>query len=260
MLKILLSNDDGVHSPGIHHLANYLKEIGLVTLVAPESERSASGLSITMHKPLRTQKVNFFDDSINAWCINGTPSDCVKFAIDSLLTETPDLVISGINHGSNMGTDVLYSGTVSAAIEGAINDVPAIAVSLDTVGKCDFEPYAKLAAKLCKQLYENNIKKGIVMNINIPYVPIDEIKGVKVTKLGVRRYKNCFIERLDPRGKSYFWLAGELDNKDFNNSDTDVGSIYNNYISVTPITFDLTSYETITKIKKWNIANINDLR
>lgn len=253
MLKILLSNDDGINSPGIYHLANCLKEIGIVTLVAPESEKSASGLSITMHKPLRIKKVDIFDDSIDAWCINGTPSDCIKFAIDSLLDETPDIVISGINQGSNLGTDVLYSGTVSAAIEGAINKVPSIAVSLDTVQKCNFEPYAKIAAKLCKKLYENKIEKGLVMNINMPYIPINEIKGVKVTKLGTRRYKNCFIERLDPRGKSYFWLAGELDEKDINNSNTDVGSINNNYISVTPISFDLTSYETISKMKKWKL-------
>lgn len=253
MLKILISNDDGINSPGIYHLANNLRKIGLVTIVAPESERSASGHSITMHKPLRSKAVDFFDKDIDAWCINGTPSDCVKFAIDSLLKEKPDLVVSGINHGSNLGTDVLYSGTVSAAIEGAINGIPSIAVSLCTFEKCDFNPYAKLTKGLCEQLYKNKIKNGLVMNINLPYIPVEKIKGIKITRLGVRKYRNCFIERKDPRGRSYFWLAGELDNTD-NDFDTDVNSISNNYISITPITIDLTSHESINKMKKWNLG------
>lgn len=252
MLKILLSNDDGINADGIYHLADNLREMGLVTVVAPESERSASGHSITMHKPLRSKQVDFYPKGVEAWNINGTPSDCVKFAICSLLKEKPDLVVSGINQGSNLGTDVLYSGTVSAAIEGAIYGIPSIAVSLSTFEKCDFKPYAKLAKDLCKNLYENRINTGLVMNINLPYIPIDEIKGIKITKLGAMRYKNCFIERVDPRGMTYFWLSGELDDAN-NEFDTDVKCVENGFISITPIKHDLTSYKAIEDMKKWNL-------
>ena len=252
MLKILISNDDGINSLGLYQLANSLSKIGKVTVVAPESERSASGLSITMHKPLRSRKVNFFGDGIEAWCINGTPSDCVKFALESLLKEKPDLVVSGINRGSNLGTDVLYSGTVSAAIEGTINGIPSIALSLCCHDDCDFSEIAKYSAILCEQLYHNGIEKGIVININFPYLPDKKINGIKITRLGVRRYRNCFVERKDPRGKSYFWLAGELDDGD-NDEDTDVNSIDNNYISITPIKLDLTSNEMVDKMKKWEL-------
>lgn len=250
MLRILISNDDGINSSGIYHLANSLSKIGKVTVVAPESERSASGLSITMHKPLRSKSVNFFGHGIEAWCINGTPSDCVKFALESLLEEKPDLVVSGINHGSNLGTDVLYSGTVSAAIEGAINGIPSIALSLCCHDNCDFSTFAKYSSTLCNQLYSNGIEKSIVLNINFPYLPDEEIKGIRVTRLGVRRYRNCFVERKDPRGKSYYWLAGELDDGD-NDEESDVNAINNNYISITPIKIDLTSNEMISKMKKW---------
>lgn len=252
MLRILISNDDGINSSGIYELANSLSNIGKVTVVAPESERSASGQAITIHKPLRSREVNFFGKDIGAWCINGTPSDCVKFALESLLEEKPDIVISGINHGSNLGTDVLYSGTVSAAIEGAINGIPSIALSLCCYDNCDFSPYAKLSSILCKQLYQYGIEKGTVININFPYFPVEKIKGVKVTRLGVRKYKNCFVERKDPRGRSYYWLAGELEDAD-NDDDTDVNSINNKYISITPIKIDLTSYELINKMSKWDL-------
>lgn len=252
-MKILISNDDGINSPGIFHLADNLKNIGDVTVVAPESERSASGHSITMHKPLRCSRVESFGEGIDAWCINGTPSDCVKFALESLLKDKPDLVVSGINYGSNLGTDVLYSGTVSAAIEGAIYGIPSIAISLCTFGNCDFQPYAMISKVLCEQLYKNKIAKGLVMNINIPHIPSEEIKGVSITRLGKMKYKNCFIERVDPRGKSYFWLAGELDIVD-NEPDTDVISISNNYVSVTPINIDFTNQEYLKDMKKWGLS------
>lgn len=252
MLRILISNDDGIHSLGIYQLANSLSSIGKVIVVAPESERSASGHSITMHKPLRSKSVDFFGKDIEAWCINGTPSDCIKFALQSLLKEKPNLIVSGINHGSNLGTDVLYSGTVSAAVEGAINGIPSIALSLCCHDNCDFKPYAKISSILCKQLYDNGIEKGIVININFPYIPKEELKGIRITSLGVRRYRNCFVERKDPRGKSYYWLAGELEDEE-NSEDTDVNSINNKYISITPIKIDLTSHEMINKMREWEL-------
>lgn len=259
MLNILVSNDDGINSLGIHELAKALKKIGNVIVVSPESERSASGHSITMHKPLRSNKVDFYDIGIEAWSINGTPSDCVKFALEVLVKDEIDLVVSGINRGPNMGTDVLYSGTVSAAIEGAIYGKPSIAFSLSCNEECNFELSAKISADLCKKLYKFGIEKDTVMNVNIPDVPCKDIKGVRMTRLGVRKYKNCFVERKDPRGKSYYWLAGELDEAE-DDEDTDIKAIKENYISITPIKIDLTSYASLNKMKEisWDIIKIND--
>ena len=253
MLKILISNDDGVSSPGIYELAKSFSKIGKVTVVAPESEKSASGQAITMHKPLRNRRVDFFSDGVDAWCINGTPSDCIKFALESLLENKPDIVVSGINRGSNLGTDIFYSGTVSAAIEGAISGIPSIAFSLCCNKNCNFAPYADISSNLCAQLYRNGMDKNIVLNVNYPYIPLEEIKDIRITKLGVRRYKNCFVERVDPRGRSYFWLAGELEEVT-ENDDTDVSSVNRGYISITPINIDLTSYKSIDKMKKHNLV------
>nr|WP_073025930.1 5'/3'-nucleotidase SurE [Lutispora thermophila] len=258
-MNILVSNDDGISSLGIYELARALKKIGNVIVVSPESERSASGHSITMHKPLRSNKVNFNDADIEAWSINGTPSDCVKFALEVLVKSKIDLVVSGINRGPNMGTDVLYSGTVSAAIEGAIYGKPSVAISLSCNEECDFKASAKISAYLCQKLYEFGIEKDTVMNVNIPNVPYEDIKGIKITRLGVRKYKNCFEERKDPRGKSYYWLAGELDETG-DDEGTDIKAIKENYISITPIKIDLTSYECLNKMKRihWSSAKIHD--
>lgn len=251
MLRILVSNDDGINAPGIYQLAKALSKLGRVTVVSPESERSASGHSITMHKPLRSNKVDFYGAGIDAWSINGTPSDCVKFALEVLVRDDIDMVVSGINRGPNMGTDVLYSGTVSAAIEGAIFGKPSIAVSLCCDEYCNFENSAELTAEVCEKLYHIGIEKDIVMNVNIPNIPREEIKGIKITRLGVRRYKNSFEERKDPRGKSYYWLAGELDDTE-DNEDTDTNAIKNQYISITPIKIDLTSEAILEKMKDLN--------
>lgn len=250
-MRILVSNDDGINSAGIYQLAKALTKLGKVNVVSPESERSASGHSITMHKPLRSNRIDLYGNGIDAWSINGTPSDCVKFALDVLLKEEIDLVVSGINRGSNMGTDVLYSGTVSAAIEGAMHGKPSIALSLCCYENCDFELAAELAVAICKELYDTGIEKDIVMNVNIPHIPRELINGVKITRLGVRKYKNCFEERKDPRGKSYYWLAGELAETE-NNGDTDINAVKDNYISITPIKIDLTSTETLEKMKNEN--------
>lgn len=256
-MRILVSNDDGINSPGIYKLAKALCKLGKVLVVSPESERSASGHSITMHKPLRSNKVNFYDSDIEAWSINGTPSDCVKFALEVLAKDQIDLVVSGINRGPNMGTDVLYSGTVSAAIEGAIYDKPSIAFSLCCDGDCDFELSAMLAADICKNLYDFGIDKDTVMNVNIPYIPYEDINGIKITRLGVRKYKNSFVERKDPRGKIYYWLAGELDETE-TDEDTDIIAIKDNYISITPIKINLTSESLLIKMKEmtWNLPKL----
>ena len=253
-MKILVSNDDGINSEGIYKLAKELTKLGKVIVVSPESERSASGHSITMHKPLRSNRVDFFGSDIEAWSINGTPSDCVKFALEVLAKGEIDLVVSGMNKGPNMGTDVLYSGTVSAAIEGALYDKPSIAFSLCCNEKCNFDTASVLAADICKKLYSFGIEKDTVINVNIPYCPIEKIKGIKITKLGVRKYKNSFVKRKDPRGRSYYWLAGELDEVE-DNEDTDIRAIKDNYVSITPIKIDLTNEEIYKKMKEkdWDL-------
>ncbi|MFA7572146.1 MAG: 5'/3'-nucleotidase SurE [Lutispora sp.] len=250
-MRILVSNDDGINSTGIINLAKALTKLGKVTVVSPEAERSASGHSITMHKPLRSNRVDFYGDGIDAWSINGTPSDCVKFALEFLIKEEIDLVVSGINRGSNMGTDVLYSGTVSAAIEGAIQGKPSIAFSLSCDDDCNFEHSAEIAVIICEKLCNMGIEKDTVMNVNIPNISKEDIKRIRITRLGVRRYKNCFAERKDPRGKSYYWLAGELYETE-DNEDTDISAVKDHYISITPIKIDMTSDITLNKMKNEN--------
>jgi len=253
-MRILVSNDDGINAEGLYKLAKALTSLGKVLVVAPESERSASGHSITMHKPLRSNRIDFFGSDIEAWSINGTPSDCVKFALEVLAKGEIDLVVSGINRGPNMGTDVLYSGTVSAAIEGTIYGKPSIAFSLCCNENCNFDTASIIASDICRKLYLFGIEKDTVINVNIPYCPKENIKGIKITKLGVRKYKNCFIERKDPRGRSYYWLAGELDDVE-DDEDTDIKAIKDNYVSITPIKIDLTNEKIYKEMKEkqWNL-------
>ncbi len=251
-MKILITNDDGINAIGIKKLANSLKKLGNITIVAPDRERSATGHAITMHQPLRLEKVEY-GDNIEAWSLNGTPSDCIKIAIEGILNEKPDIIVSGINNGPNLGTDVLYSGTVSAAIEGAIHNIPSIALSV--YGKkrqINYEGAAVHSCNLINVALENNMPNNIVLNVNIPSLNSNEIKGVKITELGIRKYKNQFEERKDPMGKSYYWLSGsiiEIENNDI----SDVKCVENDYISITPLHFDLTDYDYIKKMKNWNI-------
>ena len=241
-MKILISNDDGIYSEGIYHLAKKLSQIAKVYVVAPEKEQSAVGHGITMHYPLRCKKIKFFDTDIDAWWVNGTPADCIKLGIESIIKERPDWIVSGINKGENLGTDVLYSGTVSAAIEGAIFGVPSIALSYVTREDADYDIPGELALRVFKKLIDNNPAKNTLLNINIPFCKsVDEIAGAKFTKLGVKKYKNSFEERKDPRGNSYYWLAGELVEREFD-EDTDIKAVQEGYISVTPMHFDLTDY------------------
>ncbi len=252
-LKILVTNDDGINAIGIKKLAHSLKKLGRVIIVAPDRERSATGHAITMHQPLRVEKVDFHDSKIDAWSINGTPSDCVKIAVESILTEKPDIIVSGINNGSNLGTDVLYSGTVSAAIEGAIHNIPSLAMSVyGKVHNINYEGAAFYSCKLIEMALVNKMPNNLVLNINFPSSGNNEIKGIKITELGIRKYQNSYEERKDPMGKSYYWLSGSL--IEINNTDTsDVECVKNGYISVTPLHFDLTDYKYMKKIKNWNL-------
>lgn len=251
-MNILLTNDDGIYSKGLAALASEISKIGKVTIVAPDRERSATAHAITMHKPLRVEKVNFPVSDIAAWKVNGTPSDCVKIALEALLDFTPDIVLSGINKGPNLGTDVIYSGTVSAAIEAAISGVPSIALSIAAFENINYNLASVYATKLCYQISKLEFPVEALLNVNIPSVSEEKIKGLYVTHLGIRKYKNSFDKRKDPRGRTYYWMAGEVI-EDLNDVGSDVWAVRNNYISVTPLKFNLTKYDVIETVRRWNI-------
>lgn len=256
---ILLTNDDGIYAEGIQILADTLLQVENIKIyiVAPDRERSATGHAITMHRPLRAEEVKFYHNPLlKGWSVNGTPSDCVKLAIEYLLPQKPDLVISGINLGENLGTDILYSGTVSAAIEAIILGVPALAVSLVWQKNPDFHFVADFLRRFLKNLHEYNLPEHTLLNINVPAKNQQEIAGIAVTRLGLRLYRNAFEKRVDPRGRNYYWLAGEaIDVEDREEGDTDVTAIKNAYISITPLHFDLTNYQLINKLQeiKWEM-------
>ena len=255
-MRILVTNDDGIKAEGIKCLAFGLQEIGEVTVIAPEKEMSACGHGITVHHPIKVDKYDF-GKNINAWSVTGTPADCVKLGVTTILNTKPDIVVSGINRGPNLGTDVLYSGTVSGAIEGIILGIPAMALSLDSFSAGDFSFALRVAQQLCRQMLSKDLAPDTLLNVNIPNVAREEIKGYKVTKLGERKYINNFDHRKDPRGNDYYWLTGQVVPPELQDLDLDVVAIKNNYVSVTPIHFDLTNYKIIEQVKDWGLEQIS---
>lgn len=253
-MRILLTNDDGIDAPGIQALWRELSAIGEVTVVAPDTERSATSQAITVHQPIRVDQYCIDNPPLCAWRVGGTPTDCVKIAVEALLESKPDVVVSGINQGPNLGTDVLYSGTVSAAIEGALHGIPAIAVSLAAWELSDFLPAARFTRKLVLTLAENPLPPNTLLNVNVPAIPADKIAGVEITKLGVTEYVNTFERRLDPRGRTYYWMGGSL--VDTGNAEgTDVMALKKGKISVTPVHFDLTNYAIMHLLEEWNLES-----
>ena len=249
-MRILISNDDGIHARGLRVLVESVGGLGEVAVVAPDRERSATGHSITVHRPLRAKKTRIPGFEVQSWAVDGTPADCVKLAIEDLLAEPPDLVISGINLGPNLGTDVLYSGTVSAAVEGAISGFPALAVSLASYCYQDFGPSGAFVRKLVSRLAQVGLARKMLLNVNVPGT--ERPLGVKITRLGNRRYVNIFEKRTDPRGRSYYWMAGEpleTEESEEGGCGTDVDAVKNNYISITPLQLDLTDYASIEKLR-----------
>jgi 5'-nucleotidase len=253
-LEILITNDDGIDSPGIYALAQSLKEIGKVTVVAPQIEQSAVGHAITMQMPLRVTK-SFKNGELFGHAISGTPADCVKIGIRNIMDVPPDLVVSGINNGSNTAINIIYSGTVSAAREAAIMDVPSMALSVTNHAVTDFRFAAKIAKLLVLEFTGKEIPLGTLLNVNIPDVPEKDIAGILLTKQGKSKWDDVYEHRVDPQGRDYFWLTGNLMEVD-KTMDTDQIAIKNNYVSVSPIHFDLTDYETFTKMKTWNIERL----
>lgn len=254
-MRILVSNDDGIHARGIRALAHRLAQEKdfEVYVCAPDRERSATGHALTLHKPLRVEEVDIGPHVKGAWLTTGTPSDCVKFAVGCLLDKIrPDFVISGINSGANLGSEILYSGTVSAAMEGAFLDIPSIAVSCaGGTGKRHYEPAAEFVTKIVRTFKKAEFLVGkTLININVPNIPAEEIQGVQLTKLGIRAYNDWFEKRIDPRGKTYYWLAGEAI-EEGEEENTDAWCITHKKISITPIRFDMTDFKLIDKLSQW---------
>lgn len=240
---ILVTNDDGVYSPGIQILAKRLRALDSVVIVAPDRERSAAGHSMTLHRPLLIEEVK---DSM--YCVNGTPTDCVNIAVKGLLKETPRLVVSGINKGPNLGDDVTYSGTVAAAIEGILLGIPSMAVSVVARENFRFAEAAEVAFQTAVRVAEQGLEPGTLLNINVPNLPISEIQGTRITRLGKRIYHQMTVERVDPRGKKYYWIGGG--EPDWEREEgTDLDAVDRSMVSITPLHLDLTHYPSFQQLR-----------
>jgi 5'-nucleotidase len=250
---ILVTNDDGITAPGIHALIQVAKKFGTVLVVAPNSPQSGMGHAITIGKPLRLHKVDIFE-GIEAYQCSGTPVDCVKLATDIVLKgKHPTLCISGINHGSNASINVLYSGTMSAAMEGFIEKIPSVGFSLlNYAYDADFSTAAYVAEQVIAKLLSTKNLQPQLLNVNIPNVSISKLKGIKLCRQAKAKWKENFVSRKDPQGKNYYWLAGEFINED-KGKDTDIAALNNGYASVVPVQYDLTDYDLLQKQASfWN--------
>lgn len=249
--SILVSNDDGIDAPGLAILVRELSRFSTVTVVAPDKQRSAVGHAITMNYPLRVKKF-YKNGAFFGHAVEGTPADCVKLAIRSLMEKPPDLVVSGVNHGSNTAISIIYSGTVSAATEGVLLGVPAIAVSLTTYEAADFRVAARFARILARRVLSAGLPPSTLLNVNVPPLPLRQIRGVKVTRQGNTRWDDTFDVRVDPNNNKYYWLTGKMDVID-HSEDTDEIAVRNRYISVTPIQYDLTDYDMLRSLRHWKL-------
>lgn len=250
---ILVTNDDGVHAEGIRQLVNVLRRRHEVVVVAPDRERSGVGHGITVWEPLWVQELTL-EGGVQAFAVSGTPADCVKIAIDALLDRRPDLVISGVNDGANLGTDVLYSGTVSAAIEGAIMGCRSVAVSLNGTDSSGYAFAAEVAEMIGRRLVESDFSSELLLNVNVPCIPREEVRGIRVTRLGVRRYQEVFHRREDPRGRAYYWLAGYPVDVDGDDESTDAAALKAGWISLTPLHYDLTTFGALDDLAAWDLT------
>lgn len=246
-VRILVTNDDGIHSEGINALATALESLTEVWVVAPDRERNAVGRSLTLHRPLRIQTL-----SRRRFTVNGTPTDCVMLGINWIMKDRPNLVVSGINRGINVGEDIAYSGTVSAAMEATLLGIPAFAISLDPSEGYTFQPAAQFAVRLAGFILKNKLPKDTLLNVNVPNTRGKEINSYKITCQGKRISSNMVIEKVDPRGDKYYWIAGngqeheEIENCDFE-------AVNHNCISITPLHLDFTNYSFLTEISTWKI-------
>lgn len=245
-LKILVTNDDGIHSEGIIVLAKALREVGDVYVVAPDREKSAIAHSLTLHRPLRVDRVRR-----NVYAVDGTPADSVHIGVNAVLPERPQLIVSGINKGGNLGDDITYSGTVSAAFEGTLLGIPSFAISVVSRSHFKFKPAARFAVKVARAVMKKGLPKDTLLNINVPNLDEEEIKSYKITRQGRWVHsENAVVEKVDPRGRKYYWIGGGewiFDQR----KDTDFAAVSNSHISVTPLRLDLTNYVSIRELREW---------
>jgi len=248
---ILVTNDDGITAPGIRNLIAIMRDIGDVIVVAPDSPQSGMGHAITIHSTLHLEKV-VIDGKQTEYSCSGTPADCVKLAINEILDRRPDICVSGINHGSNSSINVLYSGTMSAALEAGIEGIPAIGFSLlDFNWNANFDHCKSFVSQITQQVLTHGLPDGVVLNVNIPKLEKKSIKGIKVCRQARANWKEKFDKRTSPMGRDYYWLAGTFINMD-NGEDTDEWALANGYISVVPVQIDLTAHHTIQQLNTWN--------
>ena len=250
-MNILLRNDDGIYAAGLWSLYESLSARHNVFVVAPDRERSAVGHGITLHQPLRAEKMNV-NNGCTGYAVNGTPADCVKIGMIEILDKKPDMVISGINHGANVGVNINYSGTVAAAREAALYQIPAIAVSIKGYQHVSYDTAADFTAFLADHVYKKGLPSGTILNVNIPDLSLSEIKGIRISRQGTEFYEEYFDKRIDPRNHTYYW-HGYDSPVSFNNPDIDGAALEENFISITPIKCDMTDYAMIEELKRWNI-------
>lgn len=244
---ILVTNDDGITAPGIRNLVSFMNEIGNVIVVAPNSPQSGKGHAITINSTLTFEEISLEGPQTD-FSLSGTPVDCVKFALDKILPRRPDIVVSGINHGANSSINVIYSGTMSAAVEAGVEGLPAIGFSLlDFSWDADFSQAKEFIQQIVRKSLENPMPKGVVLNVNIPKLKKDEIKGIKVCRQAFAKWEESFDERVNPHGKKYYWLTGYFNNMD-RGEDADENALAEGYISVVPVKFDLTAHEYLGEL------------
>ncbi|GIM51645.1 5'-nucleotidase SurE [Capnocytophaga cynodegmi] len=248
---ILVTNDDGITAPGIRCLIRVMNEIGEVVVVAPDSPQSGMGHAVTLNSTLHCEPIHIDNGIQREYTCSGTPVDCVKIARHEVLKRTPDLCVSGINHGSNSSINVIYSGTMSAAVEAGIEGIPAIGFSLlDYSWEADFEEARDFVKKITLNVLKNGLPKGVVLNVNIPKLKREEIKGIRICRQAQARWQEKFDRRISPQGRTYYWMTGKFINEDVG-EDTDEWALANGYVSVVPIRFDMTAYNAIEELDKW---------
>ncbi len=252
-MRVLLTNDDGLASPGLLALARAVRDVADTYVVAPEQERSAASHAITLHKPLRVARAQLADTGLPAWATNGTPADCVVLGVLDLLSTPPDVVVSGINVGANLGMDLIYSGTVSGAVEAALFGIASIAISVASFKDLHWEPAAQFAARLVQAVAEHGLPPDTFLNVNVPNRPAAELRGVAITRQSSRRYVSRLEKREDPRGRDYYWLTGSPDGGE-SAAGTDARAVAEGWISVTPLHLDMTSTELSPVIRSWRLT------
>ena len=250
---ILVTNDDGITAPGVRALIDVMRHMGDIIVVAPDSPQSGTGHAITINNTLHINKVSADGAAFDEYSCSGTPVDCVKLAVNEILKRKPDLCVSGINHGSNSSINVIYSGTMSAAVEAGIEGIPAIGFSLmDFDWNADFEAVKPFVKKIAKEVLDNGLPEGVVLNVNFPKLKTPEVKGIKVCRQAKAIWMEKFDKRKTPQGKDYYWLTGEFVNQDAG-EDTDEWALANGYVSVVPVQFDLTAHHAIQQLNSWNL-------